>query len=178
MIPVPGNLAIRPLSYQGSFLHQGRTFLLFAIPTGVYPIAHRTSYPMGVLSPMASAFRSALRMYRAHAQTCIRANAPNMLYMPRARSTRGRARERISGGSLKAWSSRIATVGRVCEQKHTRGKGVKDGSGRREVCGDGAERDWWVRASKHSPCPQFVLRRCSGASSWRNIFFNARRNKS
>ena len=50
---------------------------------------------MGVLSPMASALRSALRMYRAHVQTCIRTNAQNMLDMPRALHPRLRTRQNI-----------------------------------------------------------------------------------
>ena len=45
LIPVPGNRAFRPMSYQGSFLHQGYTFRLYAILTGVYPV----SYPLCIL---------------------------------------------------------------------------------------------------------------------------------
>ena len=84
LIPVPGNLAFRPMSYQGSFLHQGYTFRLLCYPNGGVSCILSTLYPMESSLTMASAFRSASRNYPVTRGTCIRAHAQSMLVMPGA----------------------------------------------------------------------------------------------
>ena len=115
-------------------MHQGYTFRLYAILTGVYPI----SYPFCILwlSSLSwlSPIRSPLRMHRMSACTCIRADAANKLEMPGAPFTTPRVQAisavlRLRGAGLEDRGNRSD-----CEQKVTESQRVKHASGRAARC--------------------------------------------
>ena len=113
-------------------------------------------------------------MHRMSACTCIRADAANKLEMPGAPFTTPRVQAisavlRLRGAGLEDRGNRSD-----CEQKVTESQRVKHASGRREVRSGRAEQAGWIREAKHSQCQQFGVRRCSGASTRRNIFFKAK----